>query len=46
MQIHSGHKEKVRPGEAPCALTGEAGLTREQVGKVKANTVKVRALED
>lgn len=45
MQIHGGHKEKIRPGEVLCALTGEAGLTREQVGKIKDKTVKVRTLE-
>ena len=44
IQVHGGNKEKVRPGEAPCALTGEAGLTCEQVSKVKLKTVKVLAL--
>ena len=74
LQILGGRKDKIRPGDVLGALTGEAGFTREQVGKitvtdqstyvavartiaheavrklsagkVKGNTVKVRALED
>ncbi len=29
-----GRKEKIRPGDVLGALTGEAGFTREQVGKI------------
>jgi ATP-independent RNA helicase DbpA len=29
-----GRKDKIRPGDVLGALTGEAGLTREQVGKI------------
>ncbi len=34
LQILGGRKEKVRPGDVLGALTGEAGYTREQVGKI------------
>jgi ATP-independent RNA helicase DbpA len=34
LQILGGRKEKIRPGDALGALTGEAGFTREQVGKI------------
>ncbi len=34
LQILGGRKEKIRPGDVLGALTGEAGLTREQVGKI------------
>src|SRR5512146_904403 len=34
LQILGGRKEKVRPGDVLGALTGEAGFTREQVGKI------------
>lgn len=29
-----GRKDKIRPGDVMGALAGEAGLTREQVGKI------------
>ena len=29
-----GRKDKIRPGDVLGALTGEAGFTREQVGKI------------
>ncbi|MDO8263125.1 MAG: ATP-dependent RNA helicase DbpA [Gallionella sp.] len=32
--ILGGRKEKIRPGDVLGALTGEAGYTREQVGKI------------
>lgn len=32
--ILGGRKEKIRPGDVLGALTGEAGFTREQVGKI------------
>jgi ATP-independent RNA helicase DbpA len=32
--ILGGRKEKIRPGDILGALTGEAGFTREQVGKI------------
>ncbi|HRE16258.1 MAG TPA: DbpA RNA binding domain-containing protein, partial [Rhodocyclaceae bacterium] len=34
LQILGGRKEKIRPGDVLGALTGEVGLTREQVGKI------------
>ena len=34
LQIQGGRKEKIRPGDVLGALTGEAGFTREQVGKI------------
>ena len=34
LQILGGRKEKIRPGDVLGALTGEAGLTKEQVGKI------------
>ena len=34
LQIHGGRKEKIRAGDVLGALTGEAGFTREQVGKI------------
>jgi ATP-independent RNA helicase DbpA len=32
-----GRKEKIRAGDVLGALTGEAGFTREQVGKINVN---------
>ncbi len=34
LQILGGRKEKIRTGDVLGALTGEAGFTREQVGKI------------
>ncbi|HRD34677.1 MAG TPA: ATP-dependent RNA helicase DbpA [Rhodocyclaceae bacterium] len=34
LQILGGRREKIRPGDVMGALAGEAGLTREQVGKI------------
>ena len=34
LQILGGRREKIRPGDVLGALTGEAGFTREQVGKI------------
>jgi ATP-independent RNA helicase DbpA len=34
LQILGGRKEKIRAGDVLGALTGEAGYTREQVGKI------------
>ncbi|MBU0772260.1 MAG: ATP-dependent RNA helicase DbpA [Gammaproteobacteria bacterium] len=34
LQILGGRKEKMRPGDVLGALTGEAGFTREQVGRI------------
>jgi ATP-independent RNA helicase DbpA len=34
LQILGGRKEKIRPGDVLGALTGEAGFTREQIGKI------------
>ncbi len=34
LQILGGRKEKMRPGDVLGALTGEAGFTREQIGKI------------
>jgi ATP-independent RNA helicase DbpA len=35
LQLGSGKKQKVRPGDILGALTGEAGLAGDQVGKIK-----------
>jgi ATP-dependent RNA helicase DbpA len=37
LQIAGGRKEKIRAGDVLGALTGEAGFTREQVGKINVN---------
>jgi ATP-independent RNA helicase DbpA len=37
LQISGGRKEKIRAGDVLGALTGEAGFTREQVGKININ---------
>lgn len=34
LQILGGRKEKIRPGDVLGALTGDAGYSREQVGKI------------
>jgi len=34
LQMFGGRKDKIRPGDVLGALTGEAGFTREQVGKI------------
>jgi ATP-independent RNA helicase DbpA len=34
LQILSGRKDKIRPGDVLGALTGEAGFTKEQIGKI------------
>jgi ATP-independent RNA helicase DbpA len=34
LQILGGRKEKIRPGDVMGALAAEAGLTRDQVGKI------------
>ncbi len=37
LQIQGGRKEKIRAGDVLGALTGDAGYTREQVGKISVN---------
>jgi len=37
LQIVGGRKEKIRAGDVLGALTGEAGYSREQVGKINVN---------
>ena len=37
LQIVGGRKEKIRPGDVLGALTGEAGFTAAQVGKINVN---------
>ncbi len=37
LQIVGGRKEKIRAGDVLGALTGDAGFTREQVGKINVN---------
>ncbi len=37
VHITGGRKEKIRPGDVLGALTGEAGFTKEQVGKINVN---------
>ncbi len=37
LQIVGGRKEKIRAGDVLGALTGEAGFTKEQIGKINVN---------
>ena len=37
LQILGGRKEKIRPGDVLGALTGEAGFTSSQIGKINVN---------
>ncbi len=37
LQIMGGRKEKIRAGDVLGALTGEAGFTKEQIGKININ---------
>ena len=37
LQIAGGRKEKIRAGDVLGALTGEAGFTKDQVGKIHVN---------
>jgi ATP-independent RNA helicase DbpA len=37
LQIVGGRKDKIRPGDVLGALTGEAGFSKEQVGKININ---------
>jgi ATP-independent RNA helicase DbpA len=37
LQIQGGRKEKIRAGDVLGALTGDAGFTREQIGKIDVN---------
>jgi ATP-independent RNA helicase DbpA len=37
LQLAGGRKEKIRAGDVLGALTGEAGFTREQVGRIDIN---------
>ena len=37
LQIVGGRKEKIRPGDVLGALTGEAGFTAAQIGKINVN---------
>ena len=37
LQILGGRKEKIRPGDVLGALTGEAGLAADQIGKINVN---------
>ncbi len=37
LQLVGGRKEKIRAGDVLGALTGDAGFTREQVGKINVN---------
>lgn len=37
LQLVGGRKEKIRAGDVLGALTGEAGFTKEQVGKINVN---------
>ncbi|MNL78588.1 ATP-dependent RNA helicase DbpA [compost metagenome] len=34
LQMLGGRKEKIRPGDILGALTGDAGFTKEQIGKI------------
>jgi ATP-independent RNA helicase DbpA len=37
LQIVGGRKEKIRAGDVLGALTGDAGFSKEQVGKINVN---------
>jgi ATP-independent RNA helicase DbpA len=37
LQIVGGRKEKIRPGDVLGALTGEAGFSAAQIGKINVN---------
>jgi ATP-dependent RNA helicase DbpA len=37
LQIVGGRKEKIRPGDVLGALTGEAGFSASQIGKINVN---------
>ena len=37
LQILAGRKDKIRPGDVLGALTGEAGFSKEQVGKINVS---------
>jgi ATP-independent RNA helicase DbpA len=37
LQIAGGRKEKIRAGDVLGALTGDAGFTKDQVGKISVN---------
>ncbi len=37
LQLAAGRKEKIRPGDVMGALGAEAGLTRDEVGKISVN---------
>jgi ATP-dependent RNA helicase DbpA len=37
LHIMGGRKEKIRPGDVLGALTGEAGFTGDQIGKIVVN---------
>ena len=37
LHIMGGRKEKIRPGDVLGALTGEAGFTGSQIGKIVVN---------
>jgi len=39
LQILGGRKEKIRPGDVLGALTGEAGYSAEQVGKINVGDI-------
>ena len=36
LQLEAGRKQKVRPGDILGALTGEAGVSGGQIGKIKS----------
>jgi len=37
LQIVGGRKEKIRAGDVLGAMTGEAGFTADQIGKINVN---------
>jgi ATP-dependent RNA helicase DbpA len=41
IQILGGRKEKIRAGDVLGALTGEGGLTKDQVGKINVNDFSI-----
>jgi ATP-independent RNA helicase DbpA len=39
--ISGGKKDKLRPGDVLGALTGDAGLTKDQVGKINVTSSRL-----
>ncbi|MBY4947454.1 ATP-dependent RNA helicase DbpA [Cupriavidus respiraculi] len=46
VQILGGRKEKIRPGDVLGALTGEAGFSKEQIGKINVTEMSTYVAVD